>query len=381
MSLLDGIVTWAEIDLDAISHNVQAFKRHVGENVEIMAVVKANAYGHSAVQVAQAALQAGATRLAVHRMIEGIELRQAGIHAPILIMGYTPASGTEQIVEWQLTPSLITLEFAETLSAHAVNKATRIPVHIKVDSGMNRYGLLPPEVPDFAKLIVKLPGLQLEGLFTHFATADWADQTFVIGQLADFNGVVAALQANHIQIPLVHAANSAATMRLPEAHFNAVRIGIAMYGLDPSDEWSPVFEIQPALSMKSRVSRVRNLPAGAGISYGRTAITEKPIQAALVPVGYGDGFHRILSNKGSVLIHGQRAPILGRVCMDQFVVDISEIPGVKQDDEVVVIGRQGDSLIRAEEIGRLAGTINYEVTTSLLPRVKRVYLRNHEYID
>lgn len=378
--MLDGIVTWAEIDLDAISHNVQAFKRHVGENVEVMAVVKANAYGHGAVPVAQAALQAGATRLAVHRMIEGIELRQAGIQAPILIMGYTPSSGAAQIVQWQLTPSLITLEFAESLSARAVSTGTRIPVHIKVDSGMNRYGLLPSEVPDFAKSIVKLPGLYLEGLFTHFATADWTDQSFVLGQLADFKAVVAALQSNQIHIPVLHAANSAASMRLPEAHFNAVRIGIAMYGMDPSDEWSPVFEIQPALSLKSRVSRVRELPVGAGISYGRTAVTEKPTLAALVPVGYGDGFHRILSNKGAVLIHGQRAPLLGRVCMDQFVVDITGIPDVKQDDEVVLIGSQGDAAIRAEEIGRLAGTINYEVTTSLLPRVKRVYLRNHKLI-
>lgn len=378
--MLDGIVTWAEIDLDAISHNVQAFKRHVGANVEIMAVVKANAYGHGAVPVARAALQAGATRLAVHRMIEGIELRQAGIQAPILIMGYTPSSGATQIVQFQLTPSLITLEFAERLSLQAVAAGTQIPVHIKVDSGMNRYGLLPSEVPEFAKAIVKLPGLNLEGLFTHFATADWTDQTYVLGQLADFKAVVAALNANQIRIPILHAANSAATMRLPEAHFNAVRIGIAMYGLDPSDEWSPVFEIQPALNLKSRVSRVQELPAGAGISYGRTAITEKPTLAALVPVGYGDGFHRILSNKGAVLIHGQRAPILGRVCMDQFVVDVTGIPDVKQDDEVVIIGCQGDATIRAEEIGRLAGTINYEVSTSLLPRVKRVYLRNHEFI-
>ena len=378
--MLDGIVTWAEIDLDAISHNGQAFKRHVGENVEIMAVVKANAYGHGTVPVAQAALQAGATSLAVHRMIEGIELRQAGIQAPILIMGYTPSSGAAQIVQWQLTPSLINIEFAKSLSAQAVTAGTQVPAHIKVDTGMNRYGLLPDEVLDFAKLIIKLPGLYMEGLFTHFATADWTDQTFVLGQLEDFNAVVAELQSNQIRIPILHAANSAATMRLPEAHFNAVRIGIAMYGLDPSDEWSPVFEIQPALSLKSRVSRVQELPVGAGISYGRTAITEKRIQAALVPVGYGDGFHRILSNKGAVLIHGQRAPILGRICMDQFVVDITGIPDVKQDDEVVIIGCQGDATIRAEDIGLLAGTINYEVTTSLLPRVKRVYLRNHEFI-
>ncbi len=179
-----------------------------------------------------------------------------------------------------------------------------------------------------------------------------------------------------IDIPLIHAANSAATMRLPEAHFNAVRIGIAMYGLDPSNEWPPVFEIHPALTLKSRVSRIRELPAGSGVSYGRTFVTSRPTLAALVPVGYGDGYHRILSNQGVVLINGKRAPILGRVCMDQFVVDISNINGVHQDDEVVLIGRQGEGKIRAEEIAQLAGTINYEVTTSLLPRVVRVYFRD-----
>jgi len=378
--MLEGLVTWVEIDLDAIAENVRTFKRHTAKKVEIMAVVKANAYGHGSVQVAQAALQAGATRLAVHRMIEGIELRQAGIRAPILIMGYTPSSGVEQIIRWQLTPSLITLEFAEALSSHALSSGSRTAVHIKVDSGMNRYGLLPCEVLGFSQALLKLPGILLEGLFTHFATADWNDQTYVRRQLADFNAVVTILQANQIQIPILHAANSAATMKLPEAHFNAVRIGIAMYGMDPSDEWPPVFELHPALTMKSRVSRVKDLPAGAGISYGRTLITEKPVQAALVPVGYGDGFHRVLSNKGEVLIHGQRARILGRVCMDQFVVDISGISGVKQDEEVVIIGSQGNASIRAEEIAQLAGTINYEVTTSILPRVTRVYLRNGELV-
>lgn len=378
--MLDGIVTWAEIDLDAIAENVRAFKQHIGERVELIAVVKANGYGHGAVPIAQAALQAGATRLAVHRITEGIELRQAGISAPIIIMGYTPPSGVEQIVQWKLTPSLITLEFAELLSSLAFSKGIRIPVHIKVDTGMNRYGLLPPEVLEFSQSLLRLPGLFLEGLFTHFATADWNEQVFIRRQLAVFNDVIAILQANHIEIPMLHAANSATTFRLPDAYFNAVRIGIAMYGLDPSDEWSPVFEIRPALTLKSLVSRVRDIPAGAGISYGRTYITEKASQVALVPVGYGDGFHRILSNKGEVLIHGKRAPILGRVCMDQFVVDISGIPYVKQDDEVVIIGRQGEDSIRAEEIARLAGTINYEVTTSLLPRVTRVYLRNGEVV-
>lgn len=372
--LTEAHLTWAEIDLDAIAHNVRAFRQHVGEHVEIFAVVKANAYGHGAIPVARAALKAGATRLAVHRAGEGIELRQASLDAPILLMGYTPPAGADAVVRWRLTPSLMTPEFAQALSACSQAAGAVVPVHIKVDTGMSRYGLLPGEVVDFARSLLDLPGIRLEGIFTHFATADAADQTHLRQQLAVFQEVLAALRAAAIAIPLAHAANSAATMRLPEAHFDAVRIGIAMYGLDPSDEWPPHFKIRPALALKSRVSRVRELPAGAGISYGRTYVTSAPATVALIPVGYGDGYHRSLSNRGNVLIRGQRAPIRGRVCMDQFVVDVTHIPGVRQDDEVVLVGRQGDAHIRAEEVARLAGTINYEVTTSLLPRVARVYL-------
>ena len=379
--MLPGIVTWAEIDLDAIAHNVSAYKRHVGPNVEVMAVVKANAYGHGALPVARTALLAGATRLAVHRAIEGVELRQAGIDAPILVMGYTPPSGAEMVMRWRLTPSLMTLEFAQALSARASALGATVPVHVKVDTGMSRYGLMPAEAIDFLLAIQKLPGLYLEGLFTHFATADWADLTHTRGQLGVFTDVIQAARSAGIEFPLVHAANSAATMRLPEAHFDAVRPGIGLYGLDPSTEWPPVFELRPALALKSLVSRVRQLPTGAGVSYGRTFITQKPTLAALVPVGYGDGYHRILSNRGSVLIRGGRAPILGRVCMDQFVVDVSHIPGVQQDDEVVIVGPQRDERIRAEEVASLAGTINYEVTTSLLPRVARVYTREGEVVE
>ncbi len=377
---MDGIVTWAEIDLDAIAFNIQAFKRHVGKKVKVIGVVKANAYGHGAVPVAESALKAGAEMLAVHRMIEGIELRKAGIRAPILIMGYTPADGAEQTVAWKLTPSLMTPEFAQALSQRATAAGVSIPIHIKVDSGMSRYGLMPEEVVEFLQAIAGLPGIQLEGLFTHFATADWADQSNARQQLSIFNEVSTAARQAGFDFPMLHAANSAAMMRLPEAHFDAVRTGIAMYGLEPSSEWSPPFEIHPALALKSSVCRVRMLPAGAGVSYGRTYITTRPTRAALVPVGYGDGFHRILSNKGSVLIRGRRAAILGRVCMDQIVVDASDIPDVQQDDEVVLVGKQGAARIRAEEVAKLAGTINYEVTTSLLPRVARLYFQGGELV-
>jgi len=384
--LLKGIVTWAEIDLEAITFNLQAFKRHIGERVKLIAVVKANAYGHGAVPVARVALEAGAELLAVHRAIEGAELRraelrQAGLQAPILILGYTPPDGAELVVRERLTPSLMSIEFARALSARAEALGASVPVHVKVDTGMSRYGLMPTEVVDFLRQLAHLPGIRLEGLFTHFATADWADLTHARGQLAVFDQVRQSAQAAGFAFPMVHAANSAATMALPEAHFDAVRPGIALYGMDPSSEWPPVFKIRPALALKSTVSRVRRLPAGAGVSYGRTYVTTKPTTAALVPVGYGDGYHRLLSNKSQVLIRGRRAPLIGRVCMDQFVVDVSGIPGAQQDDEVVLVGRQGDEQIRAEEVAGLAGTINYEVTTSLLPRVARVYLRGNEVVQ
>mgnify|MGYP005839638453 CR=1 FL=1 len=378
--MLDGIVTWAEIDLDAIAENVQAFRRHVGQAVEIIAVVKANAYGHGAVPVAQAALAAGATRLAVHRAIEGVELRQAGIEAPILVLGYTPPHGADMVVSHRLTPSLITLEFAQALSARAAAVGQCVPVHVKVDTGMSRYGVLPDQVLQLARALRELEGLRLEGLFTHLATADAADSSHARAQLQTFDRVLASLRQAGIEVPLVHAANSAATMRLGESHYNAVRPGIALYGLEPSDQWPPPFPLRPALTLKSCLSRLCDLPAGAAISYGRTFVAPHPLRAALVPVGYGDGYHRVLSNRGSVLVRGQRAPILGRVCMDQFVVDVSAIPGAAQDDEVVLVGRQGQAEIRAEEVARWAETINYEVTTSLLPRVARVYLRGGQVV-
>lgn len=379
--MLEGVVTWAEIELDAVAENLRALQRHVGQAVEIIAVVKANAYGHGAVPVARMLLEAGAAKLAVHRATEGVELRQAGITAPILVMGYTPPDGARLVVDYNLTPSLITMEFAQALSAHASAAGVTLPVHVKVDSGMGRYGLMPGEVINFLGELDKLPGIFLQGLFTHFATADWTDQTHVRQQLKLFKDVLLDVRQAGFEVPLVHAANSAAALYLPEAHFNAVRPGIILYGMRPSEEWPVLFDLKPALTLKSTVSRVRELPAGTGVSYGRTYITPKPTLAALVPVGYGDGYHRELSNRGAVLIRGQSAPIIGRICMDQFVVDASTIQGIQQDDEVVIIGQQGQSTISAEQVAAWAGTINYEVTTALLSRVVRVYRRGQQVVQ
>jgi alanine racemase len=336
-------------------------------------VVKANAYGHGSIPISRAALLAGATRLAVHRATEGVELRSAKIEAPILIMGYTPPSAAETIARWKLTPSLMTLEFAQALSSYARMIGVNIPVHIKVDTGMSRYGLMPGEVIDFIRAIKNLPAIKIEGIFTHLATADSIDQKNITNQLTVFNDVLSSIHAAGYEIPLIHAANSAAVMKLPEAHYNAVRPGICLYGMDPSKEWKPNIDIHPVLCLKSIVSRIRELPQGAGVSYGRTFVTQRPTRVALIPIGYGDGYHRLLSNNGWILVNGCKTPILGRVCMDQIVVDITNVSDVKQDDEVVIIGRQGPEQIRAEDVAEWAGTINYEITTTLLPRVTRVY--------
>jgi len=372
---LDDILTWAEIDLDAIAFNAAGLKARAGGKAELMVTVKANGYGHGAVPVARAALEGGATRLAVHRALEGVQLRRAGITAPVLVMGYTLPAASERVVRWDLTPTVNSQPQAEALSAAAMAAGKPLPIHVKVDTGLGRYGLLPDEVLDFVRFLSQLPGLALEGLYTHHAVADLADKTFTRHQFRVYSDVVKQLEAAGFDFSLKHVSNSATTLDLPEMALDMLRCGIALYGLRPSDEVELAIPLCPALTLKSRVARVRTLPAGASISYGRTYITAKPTRVALVPVGYGDGYHRILSNRGAVLIHGQRAPIVGRVCMDQFVVDVSHISGVQLHDEVVLIGRQGEGHIPAEEVARWAETINYEVTTGLLPRVVRVYLR------
>jgi len=368
------LITWAEIDLKALANNVRAYQQFIGKNVEIIAGVKANAYGHGLVPSSLTMLQAGAKRLAVHRYYEGITLRKNGIQAPILIMGDSPIEAIPDIIQWQLTPTVIHERFAEKLSELCCKLKKYHSIHIKIDTGMHRYGLLPYEVEQFFQKISRLKNIFIEGVYTHFATADEKDQTYLLQQYHIFLSIIEKLKKNRYEVPLIHACNSAAAMVLPQAHFNAVRPGIGLYGLFPSTEWTPVFNLTPAMTIKSRIVRVRSLPAGSSISYGRTYIAPKPIKTALIPIGYGDGYPRSLSNKGQVLIKGEIAPVLGRVCMDQIVVDVSDINQVSEGDEVIILGRQHNQSISAEKLAELAGTINYEITTRLLPRVIRVYV-------
>jgi alanine racemase len=375
MSIVNSIppLTSAEINLAAIAFNIRAIKNHIGPSVDLMAVVKANAYGHGAVEVAQTALCHGASRLAVARADEGVQLREAGIVAPILVMSYTPPDAVEVAAAHDLTLAVTEMAVAGALSAQAVVMDRPMPVHVKLDTGMGRFGLLPDEVLPFVEQLAALPGLVIEGLFSHFAVADLADKRYTHQQFRTFQEVRASLESAGYHVPLCHVANSATTLDLPDMHLNAVRCGIAIYGLHPSSEIEPAVPLRAALALKSRVARVRTLPAGSSISYGRTYITPRAMPVALIPVGYGDGYHRLMSNRGAVLINGRRAPIVGRVCMDQFVVDVSQVGPVQVNDEVVLIGCQGEACITAEEIAGWAETINYEVTTSLLPRARRIY--------
>ncbi|MER3400429.1 MAG: alanine racemase [Thermoflexus sp.] len=368
-----GWLTWAEVDLDAIAANVRAMKRWVGDPVEVIAVVKADAYGHGAAPVARAALQAGAARLAVHRLAEGVALRQAGIEAPILILAPLLPEEAPAVLRWQLTPTVSLPEAAEALDGIARAAGQVVPVHLEVDTGMGRAGLRPEEAVPLARALQGMVGLRLEGLYTHFATADEPDPSFVRAQLRRFEEVLAALTAAGIRIPLRHVCNSAAAMRFPEAHFEAVRPGLALYGMRPSLAWEPPFPLRPALSWKSRILRVWTLRPGESVGYGRTFVAPREMRAALVAVGYGDGYLRSLSNRGAVLIRRRRAPVLGRVSMDQIVVDVTGIPGVTVGEEVVLIGAQGGAVITAEEVAAWAGTINYEITTRISARVPRLY--------
>ncbi len=367
-----GRPTWVEIDLEAIAHNVQRVVEMVGPQVGVMAVLKADAYGHGAIKTARTALNNGARMLGVACLGEAIALREAGISAPTLVLGYTPPWQAREMILHNAMATLFSLDVARALSRAATELRSLARVHVKVDTGMGRLGLLPEEAADFVKQVSGLPGLALDGIFTHFALADSRDKSYTFWQLSRFRQVIDELAACGIVIPYVHAANSAAILEMPETHFNMVRLGIAMYGLDPSPQVKCPPDFRPALTFKTMVAQVKELAAGSYIGYGCTYRTTAPSRIAVIPVGYADGFRRGPSHWGEVLVRGQRAPIVGRVCMDQTMIDVTGIPGVREGDEVVLIGQQGAEQITVEDVARRLGTINYEVVSEILARVPRV---------
>ena len=371
------VPVWAEIDLKAIARNMQEIRRLVSPRAGIMAVVKADAYGHGAVEVAQAALVNGAGRLAVATIAEGKELRAAGVNVPILLLGYTPYSQFAEVINLSLSQAVYTLEMAAVLDAAAARLGKQATVHIKIDTGMGRLGLQCGEVATKEALqIARLPHLDVEGIFTHFATADSRDKSYAMQQFNLFVSFLDGLRKAGLEIPLQHCANSAALIDLPQTHLNMVRPGIIIYGLYPSGEVQrSVISLQPAMTFKTRVAQVKKVPANCPISYGAIYRTPRSTVIATLPVGYADGYNRLLSSKGKVLIHGQKAEVVGRVCMDQCMVDAGHIDGVCPGDEVVLFGRQREVVLPVEEVAEAIGTINYEVVCMINSRVPRVYLK------
>lgn len=366
---------WAEIYLDRLRHNLKEVRRLVGPRVAIFAVVKADAYGHGALQAAQAFVEAGADYLAVALPEEGIELRQAGFKQPILVFGPYFPNQAHAFLEYDLMPTLAGPEALADLASHVKGSEKTLAVHVKVDTGMSRVGVQHGGLAaDLVKKVADTAGLKMAGMYTHFAKADETDKQYALRQMDIFMETIAIVEQAGVKIPVKHMANSAAIIDLPQIYLDAVRPGIMLYGLYPSEEvHKDRVDLRPAMELKARVSHVKLVKAGTTISYGGTYAPRKDSTIATIPVGYADGYSRILNGKGAeILIRGHRYPVAGRICMDQFMADAGD-DEVTIGDEAVLFGRQGNEFVSADEVASKLGTINYEVTCMVSRRVPRVY--------
>ena len=368
----------AEIDLGAIEYNIREIRHITETSAKVMAVVKANAYGHGAIEVSKTVLNNGADWLGVALLQEAIQLRESGFTAPILILGYTPVYQMNKVIEYDLRQTIYTKDQAEALASAAAKAGKKGLAHIKVDTGMGRIGIpLGSHVVNELIKLGRMPGLVPEGIFTHFATADAVDKACAKQQFESFIDVLEKLKRKGMEFPVRHAANSAALIDLPDTHLDLVRPGVIIYGMYPSDKvCKDKINLKQAMTVAAEVSYVKKVTSGTAISYGGTFITQVPSVIASLPLGYADGYSRILSNKAQVLIKGQRVPIVGRVCMDQCMVDVTNLgEEIRMGEEAVLLGAQGPEFISADEIAARIGTINYEVTCMISHRVPRTYTR------
>jgi alanine racemase len=364
---------WVEIDLRAVAHNVRAIKSLIGERVRLCAVVKDDGYGHGALPVARVARAAGADFFAVSAIADGARLRRAGFGESILVLGYTAPERAREIVELGLTATVFSLEGARALSAAALDLGATAKAHLKIDTGMNRLGISPEEAPSIAAAMAELPSLELEGVYSHFVDADSTDLGFARKQLALFLAAVDAIEARGVKVAIRHIANSTGTVALPEARLDMVRPGIALYGLKPSSATDMRdLPLRPAMRLVARVAMVKDIPAGASVSYGRTFIAARASRIATLPIGFALGLPRELSNRGSVLIAGKRAPVVGRICMDLCMIDVTDVPGVGVGDEATFFAASG---LTADEVADSLGTVNCELVCILGKCLPRRYLR------
>lgn len=378
MSDVLGRPTVAEVSLSALRHNCRRVRELVGPAVAVMAVVKADAYGHGAVAGARAFLEAGAAMLGVSTVEEGAEIRRAGVGAPLVVLGGVFPGEEAAAVGHDLAAAVWSLEGARALAGRARAEGRVARVHLKVNTGMTRLGVDVAEVADVAAALAEIPGLELAGVFSHFASADAVDTASARAQIDRFRAALAALAAAGRAPALVHLANSAAVLTAPAAHFAMVRPGIMLYGYAPAPHLTASARLRPALRLRTAVAQVRRVPTGTPVGYGGTFVTARPSTIAVVPVGYADGYHRLASNRAAVLVRGQRVPVAGRVCMDHTMIDVTDAGDVAPGEPVVLIGRQGEAEIGADELGGWCETISYEMLTAIGRRVRRVYVEDFD---
>jgi len=368
-----GRPTHCSIDHAALRWNLQQIRTRVGAQVKILSMVKANAYGHGALAVAKTLLAAGGDALGVATLDEGFELRQSGTGAPIIVVAGVYADQLQQFISHSLTPVIYDLSGLTELEGAVAKRGATLDIHLKIDTGMGRLGLRASELDNWLPRLKALRALKIAGVFSHFSTAESVDGDYTKKQLEVFTGVVTRLRAAAMT-PLFHFANSAATITQPAAYFGMVRPGIMLYGAYPSPAMAQQITLKPVLSWHTKILQLKKVPAGTSISYGQTFVTKRESVIATLPVGYADGYQRILSNRGEVLVRGKRAPVAGRVCMDLTMLDVTDIRNVQQGDEVVLLGRQGDAEITADEMAAWANTISYEIFTSIGARVPRIHI-------
>lgn len=366
--------TWTQIDLDAIGHNVGLVKEKVGKDVKVLAVIKANAYGHGAVEVGQY-LEPRVDYFAVATAEEAVQLKKAGIKKPLMILGDVPDAYFRTLAHLDVMPSVFSYETALKFQNAAEEENKIAKIHVALDTGMSRIGFQPEDIGEIVK-ISKLPNIKIEGCFTHYSCADTCDKTYSQKQLALYTEMTNELEAAGVNIPLKHISNSAGIIDFDKTHFNMVRTGIITYGLYPSNEVNMNFGLKPAMSFYSKIAHLKTLGAGHGVSYGATYITKGETKIATIGVGYADGYPRALSNKGRVIIDGEYAPVIGRVCMDQIMVDVTNIKNVKVGDTVVLVGEQNGKKITVEELADNAASFNYEFVCGIGMRVPRIYIEN-----
>lgn len=368
-----GRPTCCGIDLAGLRWNFEQVKKQVGPAVRIVSMVKANGYGHGAPEVARALAAAGCDAFGVATLEEGIELREAGIPSSILVLAGVYPDQFDALLQNKFTPALCEREALKCLEKLARKQQVSLLFHLKVDTGMGRIGFLASEIDSWISELGDLRALKLEGVFSHFSHAESVQGDYTKKQLKTFQKVVQRLRTDGYDPRWVHLANSAAVITLPEAYFTMVRPGIMLYGVPPSSEMAARIDLKPCLTWKTAVLQLKKVPKGASISYGQTFVTKRESWIASLPVGYADGYHRLLSNRGSVLVKGKRAPVAGRVCMDLTMIDVTDIAGVRQGDEVVLLGKQGEETISADEMAGWADTISYEILTSISGRVPRIH--------